>query len=146
MPLAAHRALDLPDVETIASGSGPLLHGFVDLVFESGGRYFILDWKSNLLDSYTSEDLSSDMTARGYDLQYALYAVALSRWLKRFGGGDAAPQLGGVYYLYLRGLNGADENRGVFHRAVGAADVARFESELAARLGLGRDGMHGEGA
>jgi hypothetical protein len=44
---------------------------------------------------------------------------ALSRWLKRVHGRgfNFLRQFGGVYYLYVRGLNGKDESSGVhFHR------------------------------
>jgi exodeoxyribonuclease V beta subunit len=41
-----------------------------------------------------------------YDLQYLLYTLALHRWLRfRLGGAyDIATHLGGVRYLFCRGL------------------------------------------
>ena len=50
---------------------------------------------------------------------------ALSRWLKRVHGGrfDFLRSFGGVYYLFVRGLNGQDESTGVFFHQPTAADI-----------------------
>ena len=61
------------------------LNGFIDLVFEHAGRYYLLDWKSNHLGttpaSYGQEALAAAMAQHGYHLQYLLYCVALDRHL-----------------------------------------------------------------
>src|SRR6185437_530036 len=59
------------------------LKGFIDLVFEHAGRYYVLDWKSNHL-GYTPGDyeqaaLAVAMAQHGYHLQSLLYSVALTR-------------------------------------------------------------------
>ena len=99
-----------------------MLSGFIDLVFEYQGRYFIADFKSNHLGSrvkdYAPARLEHSIAEHRYDLQYVLYSVALQRFLRaRLGAGyDPAAHFGGVYYLYLRGVrraSGADY--GVFH-------------------------------
>ncbi len=85
------------------------LKGFIDLVFEHQGRYFILDWKSNHL-GYTATDygpvsLQRAMTDHGYHLQYLLYAIALDRYLKlRLPGYRHETHFGGVLYLFVRGV------------------------------------------
>jgi exodeoxyribonuclease V beta subunit len=83
-----------------------LLTGFIDLVYESGGRYYVLDYKSNLLPGYGAEDVQRSVREHEYDLQYLLYTLALHRWLRfRLGGAyDIATHLGGVRYLFCRGL------------------------------------------
>ncbi|HYN59534.1 MAG TPA: exodeoxyribonuclease V subunit beta, partial [Rubrivivax sp.] len=57
------------------------LRGFIDLVFEHGGRYFVLDWKSNHLGDtpadYGRAALARAMGEQGYHLQALLYALAL---------------------------------------------------------------------
>ncbi len=63
-----------------------MLMGFADLVFQHGGRYWVLDYKSNHLgmsDSDYSEDaLEQAMAAHRYDVQAALYLLALHRLLQ----------------------------------------------------------------
>ncbi len=89
-----------------------LLMGFADLVFEHAGRYWVLDYKSNYLGSsdgdYGEEALERAMAAHRYDVQAALYLLALHRLLQlRLGGGyDPARQLGGAIYFFLRGIEG----------------------------------------
>jgi exodeoxyribonuclease V beta subunit len=85
------------------------MKGFVDLVFEYRGRWFVVDYKSNHLgagrDSYGQAALRRAMAAHHYYLQYHLYTVALHRYLSlRLGSYDYERHFGGVYYLFLRGL------------------------------------------
>ena len=89
--------------------------GFIDLVLRARGRWFLVDWKTNLLPDYTPADLARCMEESGYHQQRELYVEAVSRWLTRRGRRAPAPEtIGGVYYLFVRGLNGKDESRGVF--------------------------------
>ncbi|MEY2653179.1 MAG: hypothetical protein RLZZ524_206, partial [Pseudomonadota bacterium] len=91
-----------------------MLMGFADLVFESGGRYWVLDYKSNALgDSdadYHADALQAAMAQHRYDVQAALYLLALHRLLRlRLGQAyDPARQLGGAIYLFMRGLRGPE--------------------------------------
>jgi exodeoxyribonuclease V beta subunit len=85
------------------------LKGFIDLVFEHEGRYFVLDWKSNHLGrraaDYSPDALAPTMDEAAYRLQYLLYSVALDRYLaRRLPGYDAETHFGGVLYLFVRGL------------------------------------------
>ena len=63
-----------------------MLKGFIDLVFEHQGQYFILDWKSNYLgdsvSDYHGDALNNAMAEHRYDLQYQIYALALHRFLR----------------------------------------------------------------
>ncbi|WP_296948792.1 exodeoxyribonuclease V subunit beta [uncultured Massilia sp.] len=87
-----------------------MLKGFMDLVFEHEGRYWVLDYKSNALGpgdaSYTRAAMAAGMAAHRYDIQGALYLLALHRLLRaRLGAGyDPARQLGGAVFLFLRGI------------------------------------------
>ncbi|NMM77152.1 exodeoxyribonuclease V subunit beta [Rhodococcus sp. SRB_17] len=89
-----------------------MLMGFADLVFEHGGRYWVLDYKSNYLgegaSAYHDGALASAMAAHRYDVQAALYLLALHRLLReRLGAGyEPARQLGGALFLFLRGIDG----------------------------------------
>lgn len=96
-----------------------MLKGFVDLVFEWQGRYYIVDYKSNWLGEqdycYSVEKMSLAMCEHRYDLQYQLYTLALHRYLKtRLKEYDYDRHIGGVFYLFLRGMNTQKPNQGVF--------------------------------
>ncbi len=85
------------------------LKGYMDLVFENKGRYFLVDYKSNYLGAarseYSSERLTQVMTDDQYLLQYHLYTVALHKYLEaRITGYKYDNHFGGVYYLFVRGM------------------------------------------
>jgi len=86
------------------------LRGFIDLVFAVDDRYYLVDWKSNNLGAdpacYSPEALKTVMARKHYILQYHLYALALHAYLqRRLTGYRVERHFGGVYYLFLRGLN-----------------------------------------
>jgi len=86
-----------------------LMRGFIDLVFRHDGRFYILDYKSNLLgdrlSAYEREGLRQAIRQHRYDLQYLIYTVALHRFLgRRVPLYDYERDFGGVYYLFLRGM------------------------------------------
>jgi exodeoxyribonuclease V beta subunit len=89
-----------------------MLMGFADLVFEHQGRYWVLDYKSNHLGNddacYGPPALAAAMAAHRYDVQAAIYTLALHRLLQsRLGAAyDPQRQLGGAVYLFLRGIHG----------------------------------------
>ncbi|WP_321900932.1 exodeoxyribonuclease V subunit beta [Paraburkholderia tropica] len=85
-----------------------MLKGFIDLVFEHEGRYYVADYKSNWLgaddDSYTESRMSAQILHSRYELQYALYLFALHRLLKaRLPDYDYDLHVGGAVYMFLRG-------------------------------------------
>jgi exodeoxyribonuclease V beta subunit len=96
-----------------------MLKGFCDLVFEHEGRYWILDYKSNALGggdaSYHQPALVNAMAEHRYDIQGAIYMLALHRLLQsRLGDAyDPAGQLGGAIFMFLRGIGNA-QTRGCY--------------------------------
>jgi exodeoxyribonuclease V beta subunit len=128
--LDAPASLDIRDIQSILAKSAsaqarPLvnqtdaafdkkgvLNGIIDLIFEHGGKYCIVDWKTNWLgDSdadYTPERVRAAMGRAGYILQSCLYAAALLQLLRQRGLDYDA--FGGVYYLFLRGLKRGTRN------------------------------------
>jgi len=99
------------------------LKGFIDLVFEHDGRYYLADWKSNRLgddhNDYGPMLLEREIVRSYYDVQYLIYTVALDRYLRqRLPGYTYERHFGGVYYFFLRGVNaGAGKQNGIyFHR------------------------------
>ncbi|MDW7771599.1 MAG: exodeoxyribonuclease V subunit beta [Desulfobulbaceae bacterium] len=100
-------------------GSG-LMKGYIDLVFRAAGRFFIADYKSNYLgpdhEDYRPQNLELAMREHRYDLQYLIYTVAVHRYLKtRVEGYRYGDHFGGVYYLFLRGMQPATgPRRGIY--------------------------------
>ncbi|WP_018138509.1 MULTISPECIES: exodeoxyribonuclease V subunit beta [unclassified Thioalkalivibrio] len=95
-----------------------MLKGFVDLVFEHEGRYYVADYKSNWLgpgpEAYVPERLRDAVLEHRYDLQLVIYTLALHRQLQaRMPGYDYDRHMGGGVYLFLRGIDAP--GRGVFH-------------------------------
>ncbi|HAO98581.1 MAG TPA: hypothetical protein DCQ83_00895, partial [Fibrobacteres bacterium] len=112
------------------------LWGFMDLVFRHQDRYFLLDWKSNLLERYTEKDIAADMDKHDYHLQYQLYSVALDKWLKtRVSGYDPDKHFGGIYYLYLRGAS-PQKFSGYFHQPTRQALREAYPARLREILGM----------
>jgi len=103
-----------------------MMTGLVDLTFRHEGKHYVLDYKSNHLgDSfadYGGDSLNAAVAEHHYDLQYLIYSVALHKWLRaRLPGYAYDEHFGGVFYLFLRGLQGRDgDGTGVyFHRPPG---------------------------
>ncbi|MFC1895355.1 exodeoxyribonuclease V subunit beta [Thermodesulfobacteriota bacterium] len=86
------------------------MKGFMDMVFRFQDRFHLVDWKSNFLGSrvedYGQEALSSVMKEEFYILQYHIYAIALNQYLRlRLPGYSYETHFGGVYYMFLRGVD-----------------------------------------
>jgi exodeoxyribonuclease V beta subunit len=83
-----------------------MLTGKIDLTYVTGGRWYLLDYKSNQLQDYGPDTLARAMRESEYELQALLYTVALHRWLRfRIGSRyDYERDFGGVRYLFCRGL------------------------------------------
>jgi exodeoxyribonuclease V beta subunit len=95
------------------------LNGSLDLVFRrEDGRYSLADYKTNKLGPadealtawhYRPEALQAEMLQAHYPLQALLYSVALHRYLRwRLPGYAAERHLGGVLYLFLRGMSAVE--------------------------------------
>jgi len=96
-----------------------MFKGFIDLVFEHQGRYYVVDYKSNWLGegdaAYTDEAMQATVASHRYDLQYVLYLLALHRQLQlRLPDYDYDRHVGGALYLFLRGSHAPGQG---IHRA-----------------------------
>jgi len=103
--------------ESIPKG---FITGFIDLIFEYEGKYFILDWKSNALGQtikdFSLENIKIEMHEHKYNLQYLIYTVALHKYLKiRIPDYDYNEYFGGVFYIFLRGVQKGIPGSGVFY-------------------------------
>ncbi|MBK2257652.1 exodeoxyribonuclease V subunit beta [Francisella philomiragia] len=86
-----------------------MLHGFIDLIFEYDGKFYVADYKSNYLGStledYNQVAMSEKNQSSFYDLQYLIYSVALDKYLRQnIESYNYEKHFGGVYYFYLRGM------------------------------------------
>jgi exodeoxyribonuclease V beta subunit len=96
-----------------------MLRGFIDLIFRHDGKYYILDWKSNRIadnySGYNRQNLDNEMRENNYYLQYLLYTVALLKHLgDRLGEIEYEEIFGGVYYIFLRGVNKEISGNGIY--------------------------------
>lgn len=97
------------------------MKGFIDLVFETDHRFYLVDYKSNWLGpepaAYRREHLDAAMARESYVLQYLIYTVALHRYLRlRVPDYAYERHFGGIYYLFLRGMDPVrGPDCGVFH-------------------------------
>lgn len=82
------------------------LKGFIDLMFEYEGRYYLVDWKSNFLgfaqENYEEDNLILCMKENKYFIQAELYGKAFRTYLQRLGKEEGC--YGGIFYVFLRGL------------------------------------------
>jgi len=116
------------------------LNGYVDLVFEHLDRYYVLDWKSNHLGNapagYAHAAIAHAMRDQGYHLQQLIYAVALDRYLqKRLPRYDRDTHLGGVLYVFVRGVRPAWQSDGVQTGVYFDRPTAATLDRVAAALG-----------
>ncbi|MGD0258685.1 MAG: exodeoxyribonuclease V subunit beta [Verrucomicrobiota bacterium] len=107
-----------PSGFSFAPGQG-MLKGFIDLVFEFDGRYYLVDWKSNWLgnrvEDYGPAALAGEIRRRYYYFQCQLYTAALDRYLRlRLPGYRYDRHFGGACYLFLRGIDPARPGFGIY--------------------------------
>jgi exodeoxyribonuclease V beta subunit len=143
-------ATDLADGVIDISLAGHLT-GSIDLVIrihddQGGGRFVVADYKTNALtkyghiaspDDYRPPRLAEAMADHDYPLQAVLYSVALHRYLRwRLPDYVPATHLGGVVYLFLRGMTGPEvavshgQPHGVFNWPVPPALVSSLSDLL----------------
>ncbi len=111
-----------------------MMHGFIDLVFEHQGKYYVCDYKSshlgNKFTDYQSEALRVNVENNYYDLQYLIYSLALHRYLKlNVENYNVEKHFGGVYYLYLRGMTNNEQHlgSGVYFRDITMKELTHLD-------------------
>ena len=115
-----------------------MMHGFIDLIFEYGGRFFVADYKSNHLgddlENYHQQAMLDANQHHYYDLQYLIYSLALHRYLgQRMPNYDPAQHFGGVYYLYLRGMS-PKAATGIFATAISIEELNQLDRLFSGEL------------
>ena len=109
------------------------LHGFIDVVARHGERWYVMDYKSNWLGdnirAYSGRALQSAMRSHGYAVQYLFYLTALHRFLRvRLPDYDYERHIGGVFYLFVRGMSPDMPGYGVYHDAPTRACIEAIDA------------------
>ncbi|MGB1199583.1 MAG: exodeoxyribonuclease V subunit beta [Thalassotalea sp.] len=122
----------LPNISTLQG----MMHGFIDLIFEHQGKYYLCDYKSNHLgnsvNDYTADKLTQSIQSHHYDLQYLIYSVALQRFLKqKLPNYSVEQHFGGVFYFYLRGMSTHSKNTGVYYCQLTADELTQLDDTFA---------------
>ena len=112
-----------------------MLTGFADLIYAHGGRYHVLDYKTNRLGTrlsdYTGAALDAAMAKHFYPLQALLYTFALHRYLQqRLPDYSPERHLGDSVYLFLRGV-GLAPGAGVWRQRWPAALIRDLDDVFA---------------
>lgn len=115
-----------------------MMHGFIDLIFQADGKYYVCDYKSTHLgeqySDYNHYAMRENIEKNHYDLQYLIYSLALHRHLKyTLADYDPEQHFGGVYYLYLRGMTDQTEHQdcGVYYRQIKVAELTQLDNIFA---------------
>jgi len=107
-----------------------MMNGKIDMLFEQGGKYYIMDWKSTFLGSgiadYAPEKLEAEMMRHNYHLQYLIYTVATVKYLKdRLAAFDYDRDFGGVLYFFVRGARGG-QSTGIYFTKPAKAVISQL--------------------
>lgn len=113
-----------------------MMTGFIDLLFEHNGQFYILDWKSNYLGNsleyYTSDKLELAMQDSNYHLQYLIYTVATKLYLQNcMPDFDYDKHFGGIIYVYVRACR-KEGNTGIYFTRPKKQMIESLESVLVA--------------
>ncbi len=110
--ILAHSASYLPLSAQQMHGQ---LTGFIDLICEYQGQYYVMDYKTNSLSDYSTTSMTESMREHNYGLQYWIYSLVLHRYLQQtLEDYSFEKHFGGVRYLFVRGMQPDEPMSGVF--------------------------------
>ncbi|MFA5678939.1 MAG: exodeoxyribonuclease V subunit beta [Pseudomonas sp.] len=135
--ISAHTLAAQPRAPLLRDKLNGMFKGFIDLVFEHQGRYYVVDYKSNWLGStveaYTSAAMAAAVLEHRYDLQYVFYLLALHRQLRaRLPDYDYDQHVGGALYWFIRGTEA--ETGGIWHDRPPRELIERLDRLFAGQL------------
>jgi exodeoxyribonuclease V beta subunit len=119
-----HRAIDRRGLPVMPhSPTTAWVVGHIDLLFRHNDVWYVADWKSNALRSWSQSALEESVRSHAYDLQARLYAHAVR---------DAMPGeiFGGCLWIYLRGFAGGGKPV-VWSKTMGESEDFVVERALA---------------
>ncbi len=87
------------EMEFLYSTSQGWMKGYIDLCFTHEDRFYVIDWKTNLIENTETSTIEEVMKSQDYHLQGKIYSEAIQKYLSQF------PDLsfGGVYFIFIRG-------------------------------------------
>lgn len=134
-----HRQGYLADIDASGVTLEGIMTGLIDLLFRHDGKYYVADYKSNYLgprlENYAGDSLSNAMDTHQYHLQYLIYTVAVHRMLQlKMPDYDYDEHFGGVFYLFLRGMNEKD-GHGIFFEKPERSLIQTMDELLGRRRG-----------
>jgi exodeoxyribonuclease V beta subunit len=101
LPLGSFCLNDIPlgssqtEMEFLYSHPQGLMRGYIDLCFEYAGKFYAVDWKTNLLENTDDATIQAVMQSHDYYLQGKIYSQALQKYLHL--------PFGGIYFIFIRG-------------------------------------------
>ncbi|KAF3977848.1 MAG: exodeoxyribonuclease V subunit beta [Methylococcales symbiont of Iophon sp. n. MRB-2018] len=107
------------------------LTGFIDLICQHQGKYYVLDYKSNHLPNYEQDTMIKSMREHNYGLQYWIYSLVLHQYLQnRLSGYRYEQHFGGIKYLFVRGMDKNLENSGVYQTRPEISIIQQLSAQL----------------
>jgi exodeoxyribonuclease V beta subunit len=119
-------AYDEAGVGNASSVHARYVQGSLDLVFEDRNVVYFVDWKSDSLPSFASDDVG-DHVRRRYDDQVKLYSLAIAKLLRIKDESDMR-RFGGVYYCFLRGFG--EPGAGVWFARPSWPDLVNWNEDI----------------
>ena len=108
--------------------------GYVDLIFRHSGLTYFADWKSDLLESYEAAELESVVRER-YENQRLIYSIGVVRLIGIASEQEYEARFGGLLYVFIRGVNRAGGDRGIYFHRPSWNEVRGYVTQLGAALG-----------
>lgn len=112
------------------------LKGFIDLILNHNGKYYIADWKTTTIKGiedftdYNLEAVERSMNEHSYHLQGLIYTVALYLYLKNVKKDfNYSRDIGGYFYFFVRGMH-PDKNTGISFYKPTEDEVIDFIREI----------------
>ncbi len=127
IPQSNHPDWNEPHAPDITVDEG-FITGEIDVLLEHDGRVYFADWKSNLLESYAPEAVTTDVRDH-YALQARLYTIAVVKMLG-ISDEEAYERFGGCFYIYLRGLDPEAPDHGIYYDRPSWKAVGEYWHEL----------------
>ena len=119
------------DIKVLPKG---FLKGFIDLVFQCEGKFYVLDYKTNTRvgeRAYSPMQLTNAMVELDFDVQGHLYSLALHQFLSVYMCEyDYDQHYGGYVYVFVRGLDAENPENGVYHHRPDIRVITSLLDEL----------------
>lgn len=114
-----------------------VIRGYIDWVFEAGGKTFFLDWKTDRVGALGNDEKTlMDYAMDSYALQARIYTIAVLRLLNVKKEADYNARFGGLVYAFLRPMGALVEeteptiNRGVVFMKPDWETICAWEEAL----------------